>query len=242
MKKTTKKIFSIVTVLSIMLCAFCVFTGTTASAATDRVKLYSAETYFCKYGMTGTYVYVQTKDNASNQQVTVHYNYMKGQAWKDSNAEYFTTLDDGSKLWKAYISSYNTEYAIKYVADGVTTWDNNNGKNYKFERIGSAPITANRTNFVSRFSQTISATLQNYAYVKDVKVRYTTNNWASYKDVAMKYSSTNQDGTEEWTASLNDYIEDFSGFQYCISYTVNGRTYWANNFGKNYDSSYRIYP
>ena len=84
--------------------------------------------------------------------------------------------------------------------------------------------------------------MQNYAYVKDVKVRYTTNNWASYKDVAMKYSSTNQDGTEEWSASLNDYIEDFSGFQYCISYTVNGRTYWANNFGKNYDSSYRIYP
>lgn len=242
MTKTTKRIFSIVTVLSIMLCSFYLFTGTTAGAATDRVNLYSAETYFCKYGVTGTYVYVQTKDNASNQKVTVHYNYMKGYEWQDSEAEYFTTLEDGSKLWKAYISSYNTEYAIKYVADGVTIWDNNNGKNYKTERIGTAPITANRTNFISNHYQTVIATLQNYAYVKDVKVRYTTNNWASYKDVAMNYSSTNEDGTEQWTASLNDYIQDLSSFQYCISYTVNGRTYWANNFGQNYNASYRVYP
>ncbi|MBQ1974881.1 MAG: hypothetical protein II224_03640, partial [Ruminococcus sp.] len=99
MKSTVKKTVSVITVLCILVSAFCVITGTAGAASNDRVKMYSAETYFCKYGITGTYVYVQTKDNASNQQVTVHYNYLKGQAWQDSDAEYFTTLADGSKLW-----------------------------------------------------------------------------------------------------------------------------------------------
>lgn len=233
---------SIVTVLSILVCAFFMFTGTTASAATGTVKMYSTETYFCKYGITGTYVYVQTKDNAANQQVTVHYNYLKGQEWRDSDAEYFTTLSDGSKLWKAYITSYNTEYAIKYVADGVTTWDNNNGKNYKSEALGTAPITVNRSGLIYLPNQTIYATLQNYAYHKDVKVRYTVDNWASYKDIPMHYVSTNENGTENWTANIQENTFDTTGFAYCVSYTVNGTTFWANNFNQNYNALYRVYP
>lgn len=233
---------SIVTVLSILVCAFFMFTGTTASAATGTVKMYSTETYFCKYGITGTYVYVQTKDNAANQQVTVHYNYLKGQEWRDSDAEYFTTLSDGSKLWKAYITSYNTEYAIKYVADGVTTWDNNNGKNYKSEALGTAPITVNRSGLIYLPNQTIYATLQNYAYHKDVKVRYTVDNWASYKDIPMHYVSTNENGTENWTANIQENTFDTTGFEYCVSYTVNGTTFWANNFNQNYNALYRVYP
>jgi len=240
MKSTVKKTVSVITVLCILVSAFCVITGAAGAASNDRVKMYSAETYFCKYGITGTYVYVQTKDNASNQQVTVHYNYLKGQDWMDTDAEYFTTLNDGSKLWKAYINSYNTEYAIKYVADGVTIWDNNNGKTSTTEKIGTAPITALRTNnFYGSF--TVNANLKNFAYEKDVKVRYTTDGWASFKDVPMHYVSTGADGNELWSATVNDTWNTGS-FQYCISYTANGNTYWANNFGANYDATYRVYP
>lgn len=240
--RSIKKIIALITVVCIMAGTLTVFAGVTAGAATDKVKLYSTELYFSKYGIRGTNVYVQTKDSASNQKVTVHYNYLKGQPWKDCDAEYVTTLNDGSKLWKAYITSYNTEYAIKYTGNGHTYWDNNNGKNYTDEKIGSAVITANRGGYVYFPGYTVSATLKNLAYQKDVKVRYTTNNWKTYKDVSMKYDHTNFDGTEHWTAVLNDNIRDTSGFQYCMSYKVNGTTYWANNFNKNYDASYRVYP
>ena len=244
MTKTSsaKKAISIVTVLSILVCMFTMFAGVSANAATDKVSMYSTETYFCKYGMTGTYVYVQTKDNASNQQVSIHYNYLKGQAWQDADAEYVKTLDDGSKLWKAYITSYNTEYAIRYVGDGKTTWYNNNGKNYKLESLGVAPITVNRGSYFYSGFYRVSATLQNYAYHKTVKVRYTTNNWATFNDVALKYDSTNTNGTENWSTTISDSNLKADGFEYCVYYTANGQTYWANNFGANYNASYRVYP
>lgn len=237
---SAKKIFSLVTVLSIIICAFSAFA--TTSAATDKVSMYSTDVYFSKYGIRGTNVFIQTKDNASNQKVYVHYNYLKGQAWKDEEAKYVKTLDDGSKLWKAYITSYNTEYVIKYVADGVTTWDNNNGRNYTDEALGVAPITVNRGSYYGYGNYYVNATLQNYAYVKNVKVRYTEDNWKTYKDVSMKYFNTNNNGTENWTTSLPLTKYDYENFKYCVSYTVNGRTYWANNFGENYDASYRVYP
>ncbi len=239
---SVKKIVSLLTVVCILASALGMFAGVSAGAATDKVKMYSSDLYFSKYGITGTYVYVQTKDNASNQKVYVHYNYLKGQAWKDAQAEYVKTLDDGSKLWKAYITSYNTEYAIKYVANGVTTWDNNNGKNYKSEALGSAPITVTRGSYYGYGNYYVNAVLQNYAYTKVVKVRYTEDNWKTYKDVSMKYSNTYSNGTEYWTAALPLSKYDAANFKYCVSYTVNGRTYWANNFGANYDASYRVYP
>ena len=239
---SVKKIVSLLTVACILASALSMFAGISAGAATDKVKMYSSDLYFSKYGIRGTYVYVQTKDNASNQKVYVHYNYLKGQAWKDAQAEYVKTLDDGSKLWKAYITSYNTEYAIKYVANGVTTWDNNNGKNYKDEALGTAPITVTRGSYYGYGNYYVNAVLQNYAYTKVVKVRYTEDNWKTYKDVSMKYSNTYANGTESWTAALPLTKYDASNFQYCVYYTVNGRTYWANNFGANYDASYRVYP
>ncbi|HCA05523.1 MAG TPA: hypothetical protein DEO32_06475 [Ruminococcaceae bacterium] len=239
---SVKKIVSLLTIICILASAFSMFAGVSAGAASDKVKMYSTDVYFSKYGIRGTNVFVQTKDNASNQKVYVHYNPLKGQEWKDAEAQYVKTLDDGSKLWKAYITSYNTEYAIKYVANGVTTWDNNNGKNYTDEDLGVAPITVKRGSYYGYGNYYVNAVLQNYAYVKDVKVRYTENNWKSYKDVSMKYMNTYANGTECWSTALKLTTNDASGFEYCVSYTVNGRTYWANNFGENYDASYRVYP
>lgn len=237
-----KKVIALVITLSMLLCILGASSILKASAATYNVSLYSTEIYFSKYGITNRYIYVQTKDNASNQQVYVHYKYLDGEDWKDAEATYLTTLSDGSKIWKAYISSYSTEYAIKYVADGTTYWDNNNGNNYTHEKIGTAPITANRNYSSSCDYYPISATLQNYAYDKIVRVRYTEDNWATYTDVPLKYSLTNSDGTEDWTTTLTLDSTKTDSFEYCIYYEANGQTYWANNFGENYHYNYRVYP
>ena len=59
----------------------------------------------------------------------------------------------------------------------------------------------------------------------------------------MCYSSTKEDGTEEWTANLpiSAYDTYNGNFQYAICYQVNGREYWANNFGANFDGYYYIH-
>ncbi len=241
MKKviSSKKLISVIAVLSILVCTISAF-GISANAANDKVKLYATDVYFARYGIRGTNIYVQTKANPYQQQVTIHYNPLNGEEWKDVNASYYKTLDDGSRIWKAYITSYNTEFAIKYVADGKTYWDNNNGKNYKDEALGAAAIKAARTISYGN-TYNISATLKNLAYNKDVKVRYTENNWKSYKDANLSYTSTNKDGTEVWDAQLTVNGSNLKNFEYCLSYTANGKTYWDNNFGENYDYTYTIH-
>lgn len=68
-----KKTLSIIAALCVIISAFSMF-SVTASAATDKVSLYSSEVCNRMNGMIGTTVYVQTKDDASNQSVTLHYN------------------------------------------------------------------------------------------------------------------------------------------------------------------------
>lgn len=236
---TLKRTLTFILALSMLLCCVSAFGSVQASAATDRVSMYFYEPTFIKYGYTSSNIYIQTKDNASNQQVFVHYNYREGYDWEDAQATYLTTLSDGSKIWKASIGSYNMEYAIKYVADGQTIWDNNNGNNYKRQILGTAPITVMK-DFSSSYVK-ISVVLKNYGYQKNVFLRYTLDNWASYRDISMAYESTNDDGTEIWSVTLPLDSYQLNSFEYCVCYQVNGQTYWANNFGENYDSNYVIH-
>ena len=93
-RKATAKIASVFLIAAMLLGVMCMAFTVSAGAATyDRVKLYSASPYFVKYGMTTYEVFIQTKDNAVDQKVYVHYNYMNGQPWQDREAEYFTTLN-----------------------------------------------------------------------------------------------------------------------------------------------------
>ena len=239
-RKTTK-IAAIVLTLAMLVGTFCIAGTVTAGAATDRVSLYSSSVTFAKYGAKSYEVFVQTKDNAYNQKVTVHYSYYDNQSWNDAQATYVTTLSDGSKIWKANFSSFSTKFAIKYEADGETIWDNNNGKDYNGEDvIGVAPVAAERLGYQYDNSKyQINAVLQNYAYCKNVFVRYTTDGWNSYNDVAMGYNKTNSNGTETWTATVN--AANASNFQYAICYQVNGTEFWANNFGANYGFDFCIH-
>lgn len=239
------KIASVFLIVAMILGMLCVTGTLTVSAAgQDRVKLHSATPYFVKYGMTTYEAFIQTKDNAADQKVYVHYNYMNGETWLDREAEYFTTLSDGTKIWKAYFTTFNAKYCIKYVADGVTYWDNNNGNDYTAgNAIGSAPIISERMQYQYPYmGYTVKALLQNYAYHKNVFVRYTTDGWKSFNDVPMFYSVSHGNGTETWTAALPIGRLDYTGedFHYAICYQVNGQEYWANNFGADYDRTHHI--
>ena len=241
MKKT--KIVAAITAICMLVSVFAAFGCVNASADTANVSLYFAELTFSKYGMSTRDIYVKTDGNSSNQAVTVHYHYYMN-SWVDEEAELFTTLSDGSKIWEASITSYDMQYAIKYVADGRTYWDNNHGSNYKNEPLGTAAVTVNRVNsiFSKDRPQTVTAVLQNYAYHKNVFVRVTNDGWNSYTDIPMSYSETNADGTENWTAPVTMTAKSYKDFEFCVCYQVNGREYWANNFGENYPDNYRVFP
>ena len=248
MKRFASVILTLAMILSLIVVAGTVSTGA-ASAPKASVSLYFCSPYFSKYGSTNYEVYIQTKNTSADPKVYVHYNYLDGKAWQDSEAVYFTTLSDGSIIWKAGFSSYNTKYCIKLVNNGKTYWDNNGGKDYSYgTTIGSAPIVSKKLSYAysSWNGFQVDAVLQNYAYHKNVFVRYTTNGWKSYHDVAMHYSETNADKTETWTTNLPlsfSYSNNFNteDFEYAICYRVNGREYWANNFGENYGYYYYIY-
>ena len=245
--KATRRITSLILTIAMILSLICVAGTVTTGAATKKVSLYSSTVYFSKYGGSTYETFIQTTGKAKEEKVYVHYNYLDHMDWQDAEAELYTTLNDGSKIWRVCFSSFNTKYCIKYVADGKTYWDNNNGKDYDGStRLGSAPIMADRvgyqyTGWYSGLN--VYANLKNYAYHKNVFVRYTTDSWKSHRDVAMSYSSTNADGTETWKANLD---VDFTGwtdrdqFEYAICYRVNGKEYWANYFGNNFDSYYYI--
>ena len=238
----TAKITAVALTLAILAGMFCMFGTASANAATARVSLYNSGVTFAKYGMTTSEIFVKTNDNANDQLVTVHYNYLDNFAWKDAKAEYVTTLDDGAKLWKAVITSYNTRYAIKYVADGETFWDNNNGKDYTTaDVLGTAPVTVQRLGYQYGNTYQIDAVLQNYAYNKSVVVRYTTDGWKTYKDQNLGYKNTNDNGTETWTTTLNIDNTEIGQFEYAVRYNVYGTEYWANNLGDNYDVMYCIH-
>ena len=247
MTKTSKtnRAAAMLLALTILFSMFCIAGTTTASAETKRVCLYSSGETFTKYGASNYEIFVQTKDNAYDQKVTVHYFYMPSLGWCDAEAEYVTTLSDGSKIWRAVITSFYCQYAIKYEADGETIWDNNNGNDYRgTEFIGTAPVAVQRISSMqyNRTAYQVNAVLQNYAYDKNVFVRYTTDGWRSYSDQALGYQKTNDDGTETWTTKLNlTSLENDSDFEYAICYQVNGTEYWANYFGENYDFNYSIH-
>ncbi len=238
-----KKVLTMVLALALIV-GVCGFKGATpASAATSKVSLYSSSVHFAKYGGRSFEVFIKTTGNASDEKVTVHYQYYSDSEWLDAKAVYMETLSDGSKIWRAYFSSFSCKYAIKYEADGEVYWDNNNGNDYDgSEIIGSAPVAVERLGYQYDYSNfKINAVVKNFAYNKNVVVRYTTDGWKTYKEQNLSYNKTNTDGSETWTTSINvkDVVSD--DFEYAIRYEVNGNTYWANYCGDNYDFGYCIH-
>ena len=87
----------------------------------------------------------------------------------------------------------------------------------------------------------ITALLKDFAYEKDVKIKYTFDGWNTYKEEGMYYCSSgydteqlNEDRLQVWDKYL--YIEDNEkkNFEFVLYYGVNGYDYWDNNDEKNY--------
>lgn len=245
-RNLVKKISSIIMVFA-MLFSVLAIPGSkiTAKAADNPVKMYCCDLqgyYKTSYKYT---VYIQIDaGSAANKAVYVHHSVYVGD-WEDTPATYVKKLDDNTELWKATVSGFNvSQYAIKYVGDGKTYWDNNNGKNYTTsDSLGEVNVKAVRLYPQNPSHYYISADVKNLAYDKIVRVRYTQDNWATWQDVDLSYSFTHTYGNtdiERWNVCLDLDEDKMDSFHYCIYYQVNGQTYWDNNFNENYDKNFEM--
>jgi Carbohydrate/starch-binding module (family 21) len=151
---------------------------------------------------------------------------------------------------------YGEKLAVKYMANGQTYWDNNNSADYtivnsnrqdnssfiymssEFNILNASlnrGLTALYFDGVSS-NVIVAADVRNIAFAKDVKIVYTTNNWETSQTESLTFKSyENNNATSEfetWSAYFS--LPKTNKLTYALSYTVNGHTYWDNNFGKNY--------
>ena len=239
-RNAIKKISSVIMVFALLLGMLTVSGNTiTAKASESPVKLYSLEGQTVYHGISGYNVYIQIESgSAANKSVSIQYS--NGSTWSETNATFYTNLNSETEIWRATLSGAGlTEFKIKYVGDNITYWDNNGNTRQFSNPLGEANVQALRTGCKVYSCYDIYAAIKNIAYTKEVKVRYTQNNWATYQEANLQYDHTiTGTDTEIWKTTLSLDSDQMGNFQYCISYQVNGQTYWDNNFGANYDSSY----
>lgn len=181
------------------------------------------------------------------KQVFAHAKGINGQ-WTDLPLSFVRLGTNGKEVWRGNFRRYqgqlDLEFAMKYVVNGQTYWDNNNGTNFHATSFGTRLFGSNVSaeedqphfNVFGCCTGGAIVTVKNLAYAKQVKVVYSTNNWATTQTVNATFnSSAPAHNTEGWLFNLA--VSPTATFvNYAISYTVNGVTYWDNNFGLNYHS------
>lgn len=151
--------------------------------------------------------------------------------------------------------SWDLEFALRYKVNGVEYWDNNAGQNYRQAKDSGdlMPAAVVLDRFVDTGNPVVvygsryygSSSLKNLGSSKQVEIRYTTDGWVTTRSAQAVWnadfwrsyysSATNPNayGVEEWAYSL-PLPADATRIEYAVGYTVNGQTYWDNNFGRNY--------
>ncbi|MBW7473149.1 CBM21 domain-containing protein [Paenibacillus oenotherae] len=231
--------------------------GTLAQSAfaSGEVALLKAYVYKYKFGYVGFSGDIEVLNSAYAKTVTVHYNPGNG-TWYDTNASYVGPTDASHEKWSFSIATDNInnahpelsgltsiEFAVKYEVNGQTYWDNNGGSNYTLGTSSSGPgyTLLGKPNvlaqygFINGTSFYGNVTVKDLAYTKTVKIVYTTNNWVTTQEGYATYSgeANGAGSVENWGFDFN-VGSGVTQIKYAVSYTVNGQTYWDNNYGNNY--------
>ena len=217
----------------------------TAIRDQSKVQLYYNDTCYVYHGTTSSNIYIKVANNIQDKDVKVKY---KTSTKEDTgHAEFIKNLDADYSIYQFHpdVSMGDIEYTIEAENGNHTEAyiDDNNGKKYtSADILGAANISARRTNgSVGSSYYPICAAVKNLGYTKDIKVRYTLDNWNTYKEVPLShdnYKYNDDDSCEIWSTSIDTTGATSDTFQYCLYYTVNGQTYWDNNFGRNYNSNF----
>lgn len=190
-----------------------------------------------------SYYEIIVQNLAHDKKVSIWAN--NGSSWRDIPANYVESLPGNLEKWEASASENDYEFAVKYVVKGITYWDNNKGRNYKFPRAQGEfnaltghgfPILLGDSSFVNSHLK-IHAAIQNIGYNKEVVLEYTVDNWATQHSIVGQYFWTMGSGIEVWR--FEKELETASNVDFTISYKIDGCQYWDNNFIRNYVVSHQ---
>lgn len=247
--KNIKRIISLSLTSAVLLTTSLVFGNTvTASASVDPVKMYAADFNYEAGGGVHWYnadIYVKVSNSdqyytssPSQKQVYVHAS-ISGGTWTDLPCTYVNSFSDGSQIWKVKTTlgmGDCIQYAIKYVVNGNTVWDNNNNQNYTQNNIlGVATVRAVPPYYGGGYLYNLGVDVKPTTLGRSVKVRYTTNNWTTYTDQYLTDYTQNPDGSLRYTTTLELWNVDTTKFHYAVCDTVGSTQTWDNNFGQNYN-------
>jgi len=216
---------------------------------------------------------IEVKNIAYNKQVVIHYIGSDNQTWIDANATYSRpSTRMGYEYWYFSITTpiYKSPpdklytFAIKYVVNGSTYWDNNNNQNYyrtfskdvvKLKKANFYLTSANAAYLVNAVLETEIEVKKISAVNKTVGLHYVGSDakWKDAKGTYLKPSTRN--GYEIWKVVIStqvyvnppqtstyyieniDSIKDF--YRFAVKYSVKDSEYWDNNnnqdyYGRNY--------
>lgn len=192
---------------------------------------------------TGSYTYegsfkIVVQNLAYTKQVSIWTRV--GGLWKDIDANYVASLPGGLELWSAPASNSETQFVAKYIVNGTTYWDNNDGWDYLFPQafdefvalagrhypvvLGSASLGAGTLH--------VDIGVQDLAFSKVVGIVLTTDDWATVQVAYGTWSRTMKSGLQVWhlTAPVGTAAE----VKFAIFFRVLGTEIWDNNFWRNY--------
>lgn len=249
---------------AVLLTMFAVVTSGAATAANEvkLLEVQSFTSFYKGYWNIGRFEAL-VSNLGYTKQVNVHIKNTNG-TWADFPLSYNRPANNGMEVWAAPFDLYSLptaastfEFAVSYTVNGQTYWDNNNGANYKVIRdagivlfgvnVYNGSYASQASFYVGQNTYNGYLAVKNLGAAKTVNVTYTTDGWKTTKTAAAKFNpyfwgntggygsnvSPNAYGFEEWDYQL-DVGTTSTKLEYAISYTVNGQTYWDNNFGRNY--------
>ncbi len=199
---------------------------------------------------------VEVKNLAYAKQVTLVYT-ADGVQWSETAASYTAPAANGYESWtftQDVPGGAEARFALRYTVAGQTFWDNNGGSDYRVGGtaapdfiLGGAAVkldTAVLQPSRSGFFVTGYVVLKNLAYAKDVVTVSTTDDWATAQEYSAFYREAQPlsgGSLERWLITIPVYTngsQTVPTVRFAIRYTVDGVTYWDNNFGWNYSISY----
>ncbi len=199
---------------------------------------------------------VKVKNLAFDKQVFIHHATYNGN-WVDIPLSFKQSISEDEEVWVGEVEPdteiYSDEFVVKYVVDGQTYWDNNNGSNYSMPvNIGaqlSPEIEVMVDLYYTRFSGSYFAinvdARRNYGSTGSVEVVYTTDNWVTTQRALLNYQryfrvgyahyiqSPNQFDIDKWETSVQ-VDRSVTSIEYAVVYKTAGQEYWDNNYGRNY--------
>ena len=177
--------------------------------------------------------------------------------WEFTPCAWSRSVPGNLEIWTASFQGLApSQFAVEYQALGNVYWDNNAGYNYSMDTFGPSADTPPcviigvpnvlAANWIfgsgtvdSSGNLNVFVLLKNIAYQKQVGIRYTTDNWQTYQNAFgtylqdyLPYSTPHQLGAESWQIVVPVGVGATG--QYAVFYSVEGTTYWDNNFGLNY--------